>query len=125
MPVDTESLLRTHPKIDCALVFGHGEEQVGVLLEPHSKVPVGDAQARDELIDAVWYVNDIENLCVRHLFLARPTVQAANERAPVFARILKEMIMLTLPDKPMVKAGKGTVLRARTVRAYDDEIRQL
>ncbi|PVH97643.1 acetyl-CoA synthetase-like protein [Periconia macrospinosa] len=53
------------------------------------------------------------------------SVQRANDLAPDFARIEKDMILFTNPDKPIVRASKGTVQRNATLEAYKKEIDQL
>jgi hypothetical protein len=55
----------------------------------------------------------------------RPVVQVINEKAPDYARVMKEMILVTSPSKPMLKAAKGTVQRGLTLREYQNEIRVL
>ena len=55
----------------------------------------------------------------------RPHIEEANKLAPTFARIFKEMIIVTDPAKPMARAGKGTVQRKGVLAAYADEIERL
>lgn len=57
--------------------------------------------------------------------IERSHVEEANKLAPAFGRIFKEMIIVTHPDKPMGRAGKGTVLRKQTLGNYAKEIEQL
>ena len=45
--------------------------------------------------------------------------------APSFARIFKEMIIVTSAEKQMSRAGKGTVQRKRTLMIYKEEIEDL
>ena len=54
-----------------------------------------------------------------------PTIAEANRDAPSHARITKSHILFTTPQKPMMRAGKGTVQRAGTLQAYQDEIEAL
>lgn len=55
-------------------------------------------------------------------FDIRPTIEEANRIAPAFSRIFKEMILFTSQDKPLPRAGKGTVLRKAAVNLYSPEI---
>jgi len=48
-----------------------------------------------------------------------------NKEAPAFSRIYKEMILVTHRNKPMLRAGKGTVNKKATVKLYEDEINAL
>jgi len=54
--------------------------------------------------------------------LVRPVVEEANKDAPNFSRIFKEMILVTSTDKPMLRAGKGTVTKKVTIQLYEPEI---
>ena len=45
--------------------------------------------------------------------------------APGFAKVFKEMIIVTDPAKPLPRAGKGTVIRKQALALYTDEIEQL
>lgn len=55
----------------------------------------------------------------------RPSVEEANVPAPAFARIFKEMILVTVPGKPLPRAGKGTIIRKQAMALYADEIDRL
>lgn len=55
----------------------------------------------------------------------RPIVEEANKVGPAFSRIFKEMILITSPDKPLPRAGKGTVMRKAALALYNDEIDQM
>lgn len=54
--------------------------------------------------------------------MARPVVEEANKDAPNFSRIFKEMILVTSKEKPMPRAGKGTVTKKATIKQYEAEI---
>ncbi|KAJ7181546.1 hypothetical protein C8R43DRAFT_1101377 [Mycena crocata] len=47
-----------------------------------------------------------------------PIVSDANEIAPAFSRIFKEMIIFRSRDKPLPRAGKGTVLRKVAISLF-------
>lgn len=53
---------------------------------------------------------------------ARRHVEEANKEAPAFSRLFKEMILVTSMDKPMLRAGKGTVIKKATMKLYESEI---
>jgi long-subunit acyl-CoA synthetase (AMP-forming) len=89
--------------VDWAVMFGRSRNQVGVLIEP--KVFPKDEKS---FIDNVW--TDIE---------------AANELAPTFGRIFKNMILLTRPEKRMKKADKGSVMKKATIAQFEKEIQEL
>jgi len=45
--------------------------------------------------------------------------------APAFSRIVKEMVLVTRSEKPMLRAGKGTVTKKATIKVYEEEINAL
>lgn len=51
-----------------------------------------------------------------------PLVEKANQVTPAHARIAKDKILFVDPQKPMARAGKGTVQRAATTALYAAEI---
>ena len=56
---------------------------------------------------------------------ARPYIEEANKRAPAFARLFKETILIADPKKPFARAAKGTAIRKVVVKQYDPEINDL
>ena len=56
----------------------------------------------------------------RHV--CRRDVEEANEKAPAFSRIFKEMILVTSKAKPMLRTGKGTVMKKAMMKLYESEI---
>ena len=55
----------------------------------------------------------------------RPVIDEANKVAPAFSRIFKEMILVTHKDKPLPRAGKGTLMRKAALKEYYREIETL
>ena len=102
-PVSMENIIVAVPEVNGALVVGQGYFQPLLLLEPkqHPVTPKGI----QELIMKVW-----------------PAVQQANVESPAYGQIFRDFIMLTSLDKPMPRAGKGSVLRASTILLYEKEI---
>ncbi|KAL9018230.1 MAG: hypothetical protein Q9185_004444 [Variospora sp. 1 TL-2023] len=49
----------------------------------------------------------------------------ANKTIPTHARVVKDFILFTRPEKPVEHAGKGTVQRTATLRLYLEEIASL
>ncbi|KAF7973245.1 hypothetical protein HWV62_15753 [Athelia sp. TMB] len=100
VPAPMESVIMSSPLVSGAVVFGRGRHQVGVLIEP--AIPVVDVA---EFRNRVWL-----------------TVDEANKSAPTFARIFKEMILVTTENKPLPRVAKGTVAKKAAVKLYADEI---
>lgn len=54
--------------------------------------------------------------------VTREDVEEANKDAPAFSRIFKEMILVTSKEKPMLRTGKGTVMKKAMLKLYETEI---
>lgn len=102
-PVTTESIIQSHPDIEGALVLGTGRFQPALIVEP--RAPVVDAQT---FIEQIW-----------------PIVQKANQEAAAHGRIFRNKIIITSPDKPLVRAGKGSIIRPKSTALYVDEVEAL
>lgn len=105
-PVTIEDIVSDHPELKGALVVGAGHFQSGLLVEPiiHPKT---EDEAK-QLIDRVW-----------------PLVVTANKETVAHGQIGREFIRISSPQKPFLRAGKGTIQRAGTVKLYKDEIDEL
>ena len=62
--------------------------------------------------------------CLTLLF-PRYTVEEANQLAPAFAKIYKEMIIVAAPTKPLPRPAKGTLARKQAVKEFEPEIEAL
>jgi hypothetical protein len=102
-PVTIEEIVTDHPELSAALVVGAGRFQPSLLLEPVTH-PKTDSEAK-ELIDRIW-----------------PLVVTANKETVSHGQIGREFIMISSPGKPFLRAGKGTVQKASTLKLYKDEI---
>ncbi|KAI1349456.1 hypothetical protein F5Y01DRAFT_289187 [Xylaria sp. FL0043] len=105
-PVTIEEIVSDHPELSGALVVGSGRFQPSLLLEPVTQ-PKNETEAK-ELIDRVW-----------------PLVVTANKETVAHGQIGREFIMLSSPEKPFLRAGKGTIQKAATLKLYKDEIDEL
>lgn len=102
-PIDMEGMISAHPAIMSVLVGGEGRFHSFLLVEPVDYP--ADQEARSTLLDDIW-----------------PTVQRANESCPSFGRIMKDCIIFTRYEKPVLRAAKGTVQRNATLLRYQEEI---
>lgn len=80
--------------------------QPALIIEPVTQ-PKSDEE-RQRLLQSVW---------------AR--VEQANKQSVAHGRIDRDHIMVANPDKPFLRAGKGTIQRAVTVTLYKDDIDRL
>ncbi|KAK4178079.1 hypothetical protein QBC36DRAFT_183522 [Triangularia setosa] len=99
-PIDIETTMMNHPRIKGALVVGSGRFQPALILEP-TEHPADE----QKFLDSVW-----------------PLVVKANKQTVAHGQIGRQFLALSNPQKPFLRAGKGTIQRAGTVKMYKDEI---
>lgn len=106
-PVSMEQhvVAENHQELAGAIVIGAQRFQAALLIEPTSPKELTTAE-QAALIERVW-----------------PSVEEANKVAPAHARV--ELILVTTPDRPLIRAGKGTIQRAASLAQYADEIDRL
>ncbi|KAI0896948.1 acetyl-CoA synthetase-like protein [Annulohypoxylon nitens] len=105
-PLTIEHIVSDHPGLKGALVVGQDQFQPAIILEPVT-YPQNDDEL-EKLIDSVW-----------------PLIEEANKDSVAHGHISREFIMLTKPEKPFPRAGKGTIQRGIAVKLYKDEIEEL
>ncbi|KAJ6491913.1 acetyl-CoA synthetase-like protein [Mycena sanguinolenta] len=110
VPGPMEDVMGASRFISGAVMFGRERNQVGVLIEPNHNYHLDPTD---------------EEQLVQYRNLIWPVVVEANEVAPAFAQIYKEMILVTQPAKPMVRTPKGTVIKKRTIALYKQEMEDL
>lgn len=101
--LEMEALIDTNPVINAALVTGFGKCQSSLLVEA-VKPPSNDTE-RESLSNLIW-----------------PSVVATIKISPSHGRIHRDKILFTSPEKPMPRAGKGTVQRKPAVDLYTTEL---
>ncbi|PVI00997.1 acetyl-CoA synthetase-like protein [Periconia macrospinosa] len=108
-PVPMEQhILARNVDVAAVLVVGTRRFQGSLLIEPAAKLVHLSESERGALIQKVW-----------------PSVEEANQVAPTHARIEKTMILLTSPEKPVIRAGKGTIQRQASISQYEEELEAL
>ncbi|CAK5283812.1 unnamed protein product [Mycena citricolor] len=107
VPGPMEDIMLSSPHVSGAVMFGRERNQVGVLIEPSAGYEVNTTDTAEvaKFRNLVW-----------------EKVQEANESAPAFARIYKEMILVASRAKPLIRTPKGTVVKKATVALYCAEI---
>ncbi|KAF4597832.1 hypothetical protein EYR38_006223 [Pleurotus pulmonarius] len=104
-PVPMENLLNQDPHIRASVIFGRGQFNLGVTVDPTQSFDPHDAKQLAEFRDAIW-----------------PTIQQVNKIAPRHSHLLKEMILVALPTKPLEYTAKNTARRQRIIAHYQAEI---
>lgn len=105
-PITMEGIIGMHPDISSALVMGQGRFQSALLVE--AKKPPRSLDEKQQLLEKIW-----------------PLVERANKDCPAHGRISKEFVLFTAPEKPMLRASKGTVQRMSTVKLYEPELNEI
>jgi thioester reductase-like protein len=106
-PVTFEEEVASHPEVRSALVVGAQRVEASILVELATSKQLADEE-KAAVIDRIW-----------------PVIEKANKATPAHARIAKSKILLVDPDKPMLRAAKGTVQRNATLKLYSAEIDEL
>ncbi|KAF9066601.1 hypothetical protein BDP27DRAFT_1330220, partial [Rhodocollybia butyracea] len=106
-PGPIERLLLEDRKIAHAIVFGREKFQAGVLISPSS--------------DLAFDPEDLDKLS-EYRNLIWETVLHATKDAPQHSKIIKELIVVVNPSKPLQLTAKGTLRRQVSLDAYHDEI---
>ena len=128
VPAPMETLIGSSPLLSSVCMFGRGRSQTGVLVEPRPEHAINDVTDDDLLAE---FRNKMWCVCVFCCVVLRPRadhhvgrrdVEEANKEAPAFSRIFKEMILVTSKEKPMLRTGKGTVMKKATMKSYESEI---
>ena len=110
VPIPQEGHVTANPLVFGCVMFGREREQPGILIEPQPGYAVDphDSAALAAFRNKIW-----------------PCIEEANALAPGFAKIFKEMIIVTVPDKPLPRAAKGTIIRKQALTIYAEEISHL
>jgi hypothetical protein len=102
-PVTIEETVTGHPKVKGSLVVGSGRFQPALILEPSE--PLSSKEEEEKFLDSVW-----------------PLVQRVNKESVAHGQIGRDMMTVSNPDKPFLRAGKGTIQRAATIKYYSEDI---
>ncbi|OJD34105.1 thioester reductase domain-containing protein [Diplodia corticola] len=106
VPIPMEGQLAQCPSVSGVVVLGHGRFETAALVELSDKAQQENTPG--------------ENLAAITTFIDK-----ANKAAPAHARLSRDRVLFTSPDKPMTRAGKGTIIRKATLAAYAREIDDL
>ncbi|KAK5991668.1 Non-canonical non-ribosomal peptide synthetase FUB8-like protein [Cladobotryum mycophilum] len=101
-PLEMETIIQGDPLLSGGLIAGQGRPGPILIVEPKPGVYDGNPEP---FIDRIWQ-----------------TVQEANKIAPPYAKIHRSMVLITHPEKPFLRAPKGSIVRKLTVQSYADEI---
>ncbi|TVY78113.1 Non-canonical non-ribosomal peptide synthetase FUB8 [Lachnellula suecica] len=103
-PTSMEQHIAKHPEVRAAIVTGSLRFQAALMVELAGEQPLLVAE-RAAAIERLW-----------------PTIEEANLECPTHAKITKSHILIVSPEKPMQRAGKGTIQKKPTVELYAAEL---
>lgn len=125
-------LWRPSSRLDDIIVFLNGEKTNPVSMEQHivaaNSEVTGCLVVGAQRFQAALLVElDTKSLGDECFAIEKlwPSIEEANIPAPAHARIAKSHILFTSPDKPMLRAAKGTIQRASTLEMYAQEIEKI
>lgn len=101
-PLEMETIVQGDPLLSGALIVGQGKPEPLLIVEPKGNEYDGSPEA---LIDRIW-----------------PSIKDSNATAATYAQISRSKVLVALPEKPFIRAPKGTIVRKLTVQAYAKEI---
>ncbi|KAH7121149.1 hypothetical protein B0J11DRAFT_616525 [Dendryphion nanum] len=105
MPHILETMLSDRSEIRAVVAFGHGQFEIGVLIEPACPISVHEV---DSFKDLIW-----------------PTILEAGKKMDSQARITSPHAVVILKlDQSFPRSGKNSVLRKATYAEFSDEIAQ-
>ncbi|PLB43654.1 NRPS-like enzyme [Aspergillus steynii IBT 23096] len=127
-------LWRYSARADDVVVFLNGEKTNPVSMEQHitasnsevTGVLVAGAQRFQASLMIEFGGKDL-NPSERAAAIEKlwPSIEEANAVCPAHARVAKTHILFTTSEKPMLRAGKGTIQRAGTLDLYAQELESL
>lgn len=100
-PIAIKEHIPNHPNVRDILMAGTHRRYAGLMIERMTNNEPLSTTETAEFIDRLW-----------------PTVQEANQLYQTQSRISKSRIRFTDSQKPVVRAGKGTVQRKATLELY-------
>lgn len=102
-PVTMEGIVSLHRDVNAAVVVGQGRFQSSLLVE--AKLPPKSPEEHECLLKTLW-----------------PTIQRANEGCPAHGKISRDFVLFTNSEKPLPRAGKGTVQKKMAEKLYQSEL---
>lgn len=113
-PLAMEEHVGAHPEVKGAVMLGQRRPRPGLLIELEDEIQAEESMTWDNedrrraLIDSIW-----------------PAVERGNQEYYDLARVAKDRIIFTAPDRPMKRTPKGTVKRRPTLDLYQAEVDQM
>ncbi|CZR47386.1 uncharacterized protein FPRO_08760 [Fusarium proliferatum ET1] len=104
-PISVESEISSSPLIDGCIIFGTGKPAAGIAVIP---CEVADHLTKDEF-----------------RLLLRRTIDKAQASLPMYGRITEDMVLLLPKDSVAPRTDKGTIIRSKFLKAYEQQIQAI
>ncbi|KAK3337757.1 putative NRPS-like enzyme [Cercophora scortea] len=107
LPGLLEAAIAQDEECKVGVMFGRGQFEAGVLVEPRRPIESGDRKGGERFRDHVWEI-----------------VKTVNEKLDAHARLSspKSIIIVTTPGKAIPRSSKDSVLRQEAWRVFESEI---
>ncbi|KAI0436490.1 hypothetical protein F4803DRAFT_556958 [Xylaria telfairii] len=113
-PLAMEGHVCGNAEVKSAVMLGQRRPRPGLLIELQDEILAEEAILADDperraaLISSIW-----------------PAIERGNKEYYDLAHVQKDRIIFTLPERPMIKTPKGTVMRRQTLELYAKEIDEM
>ena len=105
---EMEAQIQKHPQVRTAFVGGEGMKKPFLILEMAPAEGNHGILRRRRIIEQIW-----------------PTISLANENCAEAVRMNKSLIIIASPQKPLVKALNGSIMRKESMDLYRKELDSL
>ncbi|KAK4893661.1 hypothetical protein LTR49_028473 [Elasticomyces elasticus] len=102
-----EQIVESNPVVAKCLIAGNSRVKPFIIVEPSPDIGMDDDTPEAEVIERMW-----------------PAIAAANEHLLPEMRLSKELTLITLPGKGIIRTAKGTVQRRNNLDTYEKIIEQ-
>ena len=106
-PVDVEEQIKEHPSVSAAIIGGEGRARPFLLLEL-SEHRDNSYEAQEDQVSALW-----------------PYIETCHCNWSDTVKLSRDLVVVTSPDKPLVRTVKGSISRKASLELYDGEIEAL
>lgn len=114
-PLTMESHVVAHPEVKGVLMIGQRRPRPGLIIELEDEIQAEEEgmgsdsdDRRVTLIDRLW-----------------PAIEQGNKAYYEQAQVTKDLVIFTVPGRPMKRTPKGTVQRRPTHDLYQEDIEQM
>ncbi|KAM0543264.1 hypothetical protein ACHAPJ_012410 [Fusarium lateritium] len=101
-PITVENEISSSPFIDGCVIFGTGKLVAGIAVIPSKAT---SSKTEEGLKSLLWQI-----------------INQSQESLPMYARLVKDMVLLLPGDSVVPRTDKGTIIRGKFLKAFEQEI---